>query len=101
MTDVRSEKPVIEDAPRVPMQGLIRTLSRIPDYARLVFEAAGLTPELRPTNEREYRTSARRPKFSALANARMAAIGVEPMPPLEWCIRDYFARREKYQKQSA
>lgn len=37
MTDVRSQKPVIEDAPRVPMQGLIKSLSRIPDYARLVF----------------------------------------------------------------
>jgi dTDP-4-dehydrorhamnose reductase len=28
------------------------------NYARMVFEAAGLTPELRPTNEREYRTAA-------------------------------------------
>jgi dTDP-4-dehydrorhamnose reductase len=71
------------------------------NYARLVFEAAGLTPELRPTNEREYRTAARRPKFSALDNARMDALGLEPMPPLDWCIRDYFARRKQYQEQSA
>jgi dTDP-4-dehydrorhamnose reductase len=67
----------------------------------MVFEAAGLTPELRPTNEREYRTAARRPKFSALANARMEALGFEPMPPLDWCIRDYFERRKQYQEQSA
>lgn len=70
-------------------------------YAQLVFEVAGLTPELKPTNEREYRTAARRPRFSALANARMEALGIEPMPPFEWCIRDYFARREKYRRQSA
>lgn len=36
MTDVRSQEPVIDDAPRAPMQGLIKTISRIPDYARLV-----------------------------------------------------------------
>jgi dTDP-4-dehydrorhamnose reductase len=67
-------------------------------YAQIVFEVAGLHPELRPTDEREYRTAAHRPKFSALSNAKMEALGLEPMPPLEWCIRDYFARRERYQK---
>ncbi len=67
-------------------------------YAQLIFEAAGLHPELRPTNEREYRTSAHRPKFSALSNAKMESLGLAPMPPLDWCIRDYFARREGYRK---
>jgi dTDP-4-dehydrorhamnose reductase len=68
------------------------------NYAKLIFEAAGLHPEVHPTNEREYRTSAHRPKFSALSNAKMESLGVAPMPPLDWCIRDYFARRERYQK---
>jgi dTDP-4-dehydrorhamnose reductase len=63
------------------------------DYARLIFKAAGLSPELQPTNEREYRTAARRPKYSALANARMAAVGVEPMPPLERAIESYLELR--------
>ena len=67
-------------------------------YAQTIFEVAGLHPELRPTDEREYRTAAHRPKFSALSNAKMEALGLEPMPSLEWCIRDYFARRERYQK---
>ncbi len=70
-------------------------------FAKQIFEVAGLKPELRPTNEREYRTAARRPKFSALANTRMEALGLEPMPSLEWCVRDYFARRGKYQDQGA
>ena len=61
------------------------------DYARLIFRLAGLQPELRPTNEREYRTAARRPKFSALDNARLRADGVAPMPPLEAAVAEYLA----------
>jgi dTDP-4-dehydrorhamnose reductase len=62
------------------------------DYARTIFEIAGLKPELRPTNEREYRTPARRPKYSALENRRMAQLGLEPMPTLADAIRDYLAK---------
>jgi len=46
------------------------------DYARLIFDKAGIGGDLQPTNEREYRTAARRPKFSALDNARMRECGV-------------------------
>jgi len=67
-------------------------------YAQVIFEVAGLHPELRPADEREYRTAAHRPRFSALSNAKMEGLGLEPMPSLEWCIRDYFARRKKYQR---
>src|SRR5581483_6129805 len=35
------------------------------NYAKLIFELAGLSPALQPSDEREYRTPARRPKFSA------------------------------------
>jgi dTDP-4-dehydrorhamnose reductase len=68
------------------------------NYARMLLDVAGLSCELRPTNEREYRTAAQRPRFSALSNARMESLGLEPMPPLDWCIRDYFERRERYRK---
>lgn len=38
MTDIRAEKPIIDDAVApAPMQGLLKTIGRIPDYARLVF----------------------------------------------------------------
>ncbi|MGA2435338.1 MAG: dTDP-4-dehydrorhamnose reductase [Bryobacteraceae bacterium] len=66
------------------------------NFAKLIFEAAGLHPELRPTNEREYRTEARRPKFSALSNAKMEAAGIAPMPPLAAAVKDYFERRKQY-----
>jgi dTDP-4-dehydrorhamnose reductase len=65
------------------------------DYARLIFRVLGISPELKPTNEREYRTAAHRPKFSALANGKMEKAGLAPMPPLEEALKDYFARRAK------
>ncbi len=64
------------------------------EYARLIFKVAGLSPELRPTNAREYRTAAHRPPYSALSNAKMEAAGLEPMPPFESCVRDYFKKRQ-------
>jgi dTDP-4-dehydrorhamnose reductase len=64
------------------------------DFARMIFEVAGLTPELTPTNEREYRTAAKRPKYSALSNAKMEAAGVTPMPPLREALETYFSRRQ-------
>jgi dTDP-4-dehydrorhamnose reductase len=64
------------------------------DFARMIFETAGLKPELTPTNEREYRTAARRPKYSALSNGKMEAAGVAGMPPLREALDTYFAERE-------
>jgi dTDP-4-dehydrorhamnose reductase len=63
------------------------------DYARMIFDAAGLRPTLEATSEREYRTAARRPKYSALSNARIESLGLAPMPPLETAVRSYFAER--------
>jgi dTDP-4-dehydrorhamnose reductase len=64
-------------------------------YARLIFQVAGLNPELRPTSDREYRTAARRPKYSALSNARIERLGLPRMPPLEAALHDYFERRKE------
>lgn len=65
------------------------------DYARLIFEKAGIKANLTATNEREYRTAANRPKFSALDNARLRAHSIAPMPPLEQAVEDYLARRKE------
>ncbi len=62
-------------------------------FARTIFEVADLQPMLLATNEREYRTSARRPKYSALSNAKMERLGLEPMPPLRQAVEAYFAAR--------
>ena len=65
-------------------------------YAQSIFAAAlpDHAVELHSTNEREYRTAAHRPKFSALSNARMESLGIEPMPSLGEALRLYFAARE-------
>ncbi len=65
------------------------------DYASMIFRIAGVHPELKPTNEREFRTAARRPKYSALSNAKMERFGIEPFPPLETAVRMYMEARAK------
>ena len=64
------------------------------DYAKTIFELAGLNPSLTPTNEKEYRTAARRPKYSALSNSKLDASGVAPMPPLREAIQQYLESRQ-------
>ena len=66
-------------------------------FARLIFEAAGLDPVLLATNEREYRTPARRPRYSALSNGKMERSGLAPMPPLREALVSYFAGRPAVQ----
>jgi len=66
------------------------------DYARLIFRLAGVSADLQPADERTYRTAARRPKFSALSNAKMERAGVAPMPPLEDAVRSYLAARVQH-----
>ncbi|MEP6715559.1 MAG: dTDP-4-dehydrorhamnose reductase [Terriglobia bacterium] len=65
------------------------------EYARLIFDKAGVKADLCPTNEREYRTAARRPKFSALENARLRETGIAPMPPLAEAVESYLIARRK------
>jgi dTDP-4-dehydrorhamnose reductase len=65
------------------------------DFARLIFEKAGVTANLTPTNEREYRTAAKRPKYSALENARLRTSGIAPMPPLAEAVGEYLESRKR------
>jgi dTDP-4-dehydrorhamnose reductase len=64
-------------------------------FAKTIFEAASLSPQLQAIDEREYRTAARRPKYSALSNARMEGLGVAPMPLLRDAVAEYFAVRKR------
>ena len=65
------------------------------DFAKMIFEAAGVKPQLQPTNEREYRTPARRPRFSPLSNSKMEKAGVAAMPPLREAVENYFRLRAR------
>jgi dTDP-4-dehydrorhamnose reductase len=63
------------------------------DFAAKIFAAAGLEPTLTVARPETYRTEARRPRFSALANARLEALGVPPMPSLDAALAEYMQRR--------
>ncbi len=62
-------------------------------FARAIFDVAKREPMLLATNEREYRTAARRPKYSALSNGKMERAGLGPMPTLREVLERYFAER--------
>ena len=64
-------------------------------FARTIFDVAKREPMLLATNEREYRTAARRPKYSALSNAKMERVGLDPMPPVRRALEGYFAERSR------
>lgn len=70
------------------------------EYASIVFREAGLKPTLHPTNEMEFRTAARRPRYSALSNAYIESLGIPPMPPFEAAIRSYLQLRERFNHQA-
>jgi dTDP-4-dehydrorhamnose reductase len=80
-------------------QGLFHIAGGTPiswfDWAVKIFAAAGLNPPLKPTNEREFRTAARRPKYSALSNAKMETLGIAPMPTLDEAIGLYMLARSR------
>lgn len=71
------------------------------EFARMIFAQARVTANLTATNEREYRTAANRPRFSALDNARLRERGVEAMPPLDQALEQYFAARTQLTGASA
>jgi dTDP-4-dehydrorhamnose reductase len=63
------------------------------EWAVKIFAAAKVNPPLKPTSEREFRTAARRPKYSALSNAKMESLGIAPMPSLDEAIGLYLLAR--------
>ena len=65
------------------------------DWAVKIFAAAGVKPPLKATNEREFRTAARRPKYSALSNVKMESLGIDPMPSLDQAIDLYLLARSR------
>ena len=65
-------------------------------FAHMIFERAGLAPMLLAAHEREYRIAARRPRYSALSNAKMERFGLDPMPPLAEALDSYFEVRSRF-----
>lgn len=64
------------------------------EFARKIFELAGVSADLSPVRTAEYGARARRPPFSALASDAMRAAGLEELPPWEDALRRYLRQRE-------
>jgi len=64
------------------------------EYARKIAQAARIEADISPTNHREFVTPARRPRSSSLSNAKIEALGLEPMPSLTDALADYMQKRE-------
>lgn len=65
------------------------------DWARKIFKAAGVEARLTPTNEAEFQTAARRPKYSALSNRKMEELGIAAMPGLDEALAEYLELRKR------
>ena len=63
------------------------------DFAALIFRLCRVPAELTSVSSAEYGAPAPRPAYSVLANARLAAHGLPPLPPVEAALRDYLVEK--------
>lgn len=63
------------------------------DFARAIFARVGLKPSLTPVTAAEYGARARRPAYSVLAHARLAALGEDDLRSWFDALDDYLAVR--------
>ncbi|MBN2326948.1 MAG: dTDP-4-dehydrorhamnose reductase [Candidatus Omnitrophica bacterium] len=63
------------------------------EFAREIFDQAGMKVELQPVTASEYGAPARRPPDSRLANRKTAELGLGPLRPWQEALRDYLLQR--------
>jgi dTDP-4-dehydrorhamnose reductase len=63
------------------------------EFARKIFELAGVEADLSPTSSAEWAAKAARPAYSVLSSARLREAGVEAPRHWEAALADYLARR--------
>ena len=63
------------------------------EFARGAFDIAGVEAEMEPIGSEQLKQRARRPPYSALDSARLAAVGVSPMRPWEEALEDYLNQK--------
>jgi dTDP-4-dehydrorhamnose reductase len=63
------------------------------EFARVAFDIAGVEAEMEPIDSEQLKQRARRPPYSALDSARLAAVGVGPMRPWEEALGDYLEQK--------
>ena len=63
------------------------------EFARRALELAGVTADLTPVTAAEYGARARRPAYSVLAHAHLAALGEDDLRPWDAALPAYVAER--------
>jgi dTDP-4-dehydrorhamnose reductase len=63
------------------------------EFARAIFDLAGLTTPLLPTTVAEFKSPVKRPFYSVLDNAALRAVGLDRMRPWRDALADYMRRR--------
>jgi dTDP-4-dehydrorhamnose reductase len=66
------------------------------EFARAIFDLSGLHPKLSPTTSAEFRTPAKRPRYSVLENENLKSVpSVEPMPFWRDALAEYLEERKQ------
>lgn len=63
------------------------------NFAKTIFELAGLNVECMPIPTSEYKLPARRPAYSALENEKLRALGIDQMRDWKVALRDYLMEK--------
>jgi dTDP-4-dehydrorhamnose reductase len=64
-------------------------------FARTIFELAGLTPDLIETTSAAYDARAARPAYSVLDNANLRSLGLDDLRPWQDALKAYLADRDR------
>lgn len=59
---------------------------------RAIETYSGSRPEITPINTEDWPTPAKRPKYSVLSFEKVAALGIEPMRPVDEALREFVVR---------
>jgi dTDP-4-dehydrorhamnose reductase len=65
------------------------------EFARAIFEQAGVTAEVTPITSAEYGAAARRPAYSVLEPAACRALGLAPLRPWREALAAYLDERKR------
>jgi dTDP-4-dehydrorhamnose reductase len=67
------------------------------EFALKIFELSNLHPNLQPTTSAEFKTTARRPHYSVLANQALREAGLPPLKDWQAALAEYLAQRQQSQ----
>lgn len=71
------------------------------DFARCIFDAAGMSVEIEPVTAEQYGAPARRPKDSSFECRRIAELGLPAMRPWREAVEDYLAQRARRESETS